>query len=131
MGLHHGAYCVGCCWALMLLLFVTGVMNLLWVAIIAAFVLLEKVVPSRATPWVRARGTITAEFACPVVRRMWLRRPSETAGVAGPTLRISRPGSGRGRRANGMRKPVVIVPRALSRLAGGGLVVWGLAVLLV
>ncbi len=36
---------VGCCWVLMGLLFVGGVMNLLWVAAIAAFVLLEKVVP--------------------------------------------------------------------------------------
>jgi predicted metal-binding membrane protein len=42
MGLEHGAYCVGCCWMLMALLFVTGVMNLLWVAVIAAFVLVEK-----------------------------------------------------------------------------------------
>ena len=45
MGLRHGRYCVGCCWILMTLLFVTGVMNLLWVAIIAAFVLIEKIVP--------------------------------------------------------------------------------------
>ena len=44
MGIHHGAYCVGCCWALMALLFVNGVMNLLWVAVLAAFVLMEKVV---------------------------------------------------------------------------------------
>jgi predicted metal-binding membrane protein len=44
-GLEHGAYCVGCCWLLMALLFVLGVMNLLWVATLAAFVLLEKVVP--------------------------------------------------------------------------------------
>jgi len=42
MGLHHGIYCVGCCWMLMALLFVAGVMNLLWVAAISAFVLLEK-----------------------------------------------------------------------------------------
>ena len=46
IGLHHGAYCVGCCWMLMLLLFVTGVMNLVWVASIAAFVLAEKIVPA-------------------------------------------------------------------------------------
>jgi len=46
MGLRHGMYCVGCCWFLMALLFVTGVMNLLWVAAIAAFVLVEKVVPA-------------------------------------------------------------------------------------
>lgn len=43
MGLNHGTFCLGCCWVLMLILFVTGVMNLLWVAIIAIFVLLEKV----------------------------------------------------------------------------------------
>ena len=45
MGLHHGAYCVGCCWALMLLLFVGGVMNILWIAGLAIFVLVEKLVP--------------------------------------------------------------------------------------
>jgi predicted metal-binding membrane protein len=45
MGLEHGGWCVGCCWALMLLLFVAGVMNLVWVALIAAFVFVEKVFP--------------------------------------------------------------------------------------
>ena len=44
MGARHGAYCVGCCWVLMALLFVAGVMNLLWVAAITAFVLIEKMV---------------------------------------------------------------------------------------
>ena len=48
MGLEHGAFCVGCCWFLMGLLFVAGVMNLLWIAAIAAFVLLEKVAPQGA-----------------------------------------------------------------------------------
>src|SRR3984893_4214603 len=43
MGLKHGSYCLGCCWALMGLLFAFGVMNLLWVAIISAFVLLEEI----------------------------------------------------------------------------------------
>ncbi len=42
LGLVHGLYCLGCCWALMLLLFVGGVMNLAWVAIIAAVVFAEK-----------------------------------------------------------------------------------------
>ena len=50
MGLHHGAYCLGCCWALMGLLFLLGVMNLLWIAALAAFVLVEKVAPG--APWV-------------------------------------------------------------------------------
>lgn len=45
MGLRHGLFCTGCCWALMALLFVGGVMNLLWVAAIAAFVLVEKIAP--------------------------------------------------------------------------------------
>jgi predicted metal-binding membrane protein len=45
MGIEHGLFCVGCCWVLMALLFVGGVMNLLWVAAIMVFVLLEKVAP--------------------------------------------------------------------------------------
>ena len=45
MGLAHGVYCLGCCWALMGLLFVVGVMNLFWVALIAIYVLLEKILP--------------------------------------------------------------------------------------
>jgi predicted metal-binding membrane protein len=46
MGMRHGAFCVGCCWLLMALLFVSGVMNVLWVAGIAGFVLVEKLVPA-------------------------------------------------------------------------------------
>jgi predicted metal-binding membrane protein len=45
LGLAHGAYCVGCCWALMLLLFVGGVMNLAWIAVLTLYVLLEKATP--------------------------------------------------------------------------------------
>ena len=45
IGLRHGAWCVGCCWALMLLLFVAGVMNLVAIAAITVFVLLEKSMP--------------------------------------------------------------------------------------
>jgi predicted metal-binding membrane protein len=57
MGATHGAYCLGCCWALMGVLFVVGVMNLVWVAAIAMLVLLEKVGPGG--PWVaRATGVI-------------------------------------------------------------------------
>jgi predicted metal-binding membrane protein len=44
LGVALGAYCLGCCWILMGLLFVGGVMNLLWIAAIAAFVLFEKTV---------------------------------------------------------------------------------------
>ena len=42
MGIRHGAYCLGCCWALMFVLFVVGVMNLAWVAALTAFILAEK-----------------------------------------------------------------------------------------
>lgn len=45
MGVRHGLHCLGCCWMLMLLLFVGGVMNLAWVAGIALYVLIEKVAP--------------------------------------------------------------------------------------
>ena len=42
MGMCHGAFCVGCCWLLMTLLFVLGVMNVLWIAVLAAVVMIEK-----------------------------------------------------------------------------------------
>ena len=45
MGARHGIYCLGCCWALMTVLFVVGTMQLVWMAVIAGFVLAEKVVP--------------------------------------------------------------------------------------
>ena len=45
LGARHGLYCVGCCWALMLLLFFGGVMSLAWIAAITIFVLLEKLAP--------------------------------------------------------------------------------------
>ncbi|SOC44292.1 predicted metal-binding membrane protein [Rhizobium subbaraonis] len=74
MGMRHGAYCVGCCWPLMLLLFVGGVMNILWIAVIAIFVLAEKLLPGgdrmgraagvvliAAGAWLMLRGMAHAE----------------------------------------------------------------------
>jgi predicted metal-binding membrane protein len=59
MGVEHGVYCVGCCWALMLLLFVGGVMNLIWVAAIAVFVLLEKLgARARVARWISGAGLV-------------------------------------------------------------------------
>ena len=46
MGIEHGVFCLGCCWTLMALLFVGGVMNLYWIAGLAVFVLLEKTIPA-------------------------------------------------------------------------------------
>ena len=57
MGLEHGMYCVGCCWVLMALLFVGGSMNLVWIAGLAVFVLIEKL--SRFGIWIgRASGAL-------------------------------------------------------------------------
>lgn len=63
IGANHGIYCVGCCWALMALLFVGGVMNLLWIVGLAVFVLIEKVMP-RGDLFARAGGVacIAAAF---------------------------------------------------------------------
>jgi predicted metal-binding membrane protein len=47
MGARHGAWCVGCCWALMASLFALGVMSLGWMAFIAAVIAVEKLLPSR------------------------------------------------------------------------------------
>jgi predicted metal-binding membrane protein len=57
LGFRHGAYCVGCCWVLTALLFVGGVMNVLWIAALALLVLLEKLAPFGR--WVaRAAGLV-------------------------------------------------------------------------
>ncbi|GLS34348.1 Predicted metal-binding membrane protein [Mesorhizobium albiziae] len=59
MGLAHGAYCLGCCWFLMALLFFGGIMNVLWIAGLAVYVLFEKTVP--AGHWLsRAVGALLA-----------------------------------------------------------------------
>lgn len=63
MGVRHGIYCLGCCWVLMVLLFVGGVMNLVWIGGIAAFVLVEKLVPSGVGMWFsRASGVLLAAW---------------------------------------------------------------------
>lgn len=66
MGVSHGVYCLGCCWALMCVLFAVGVMNLLWVAALTVLVLLEKAGPFGAIA-ARVTGVITI-----AVGVMWL-----------------------------------------------------------
>lgn len=61
MGIEHGAFCLGCCWLLMALLFAVGAMNLLWMAGLALFVLAEKLVPGGV--WVaRVSGVAMAAW---------------------------------------------------------------------
>src|SRR5207248_4606583 len=61
MGSRHGLSCLGCCWALMGVLFAVGVMNLVWVAALTALVLLEKVGPAGAIV-ARVAGTLMIAF---------------------------------------------------------------------
>ena len=62
MGVEHGVHCVGCCWALMLLLFVGGVMNLTVIAALTALVAFEKLLPLGA--WsARASGVVLVALA--------------------------------------------------------------------
>ncbi|MDJ0348401.1 DUF2182 domain-containing protein [Cryobacterium sp. PH29-G1] len=58
LGMHHGVVCVGCCWALMAVLFVLGVMNLWWIALVAAGVLVEKLLPSRLITRILGAGLV-------------------------------------------------------------------------
>lgn len=60
MGIRHGAYCLGCCWALMAVLFVVGTMHLAWMAVIAAFVLVEKLAPAGLRVRFAAGGVLIA-----------------------------------------------------------------------
>lgn len=59
MGIKHGLLCAGCCWALMLLMFVGGVMNLLWMIVITTIILIEKVAP-RGDIFAKAAGVALA-----------------------------------------------------------------------
>jgi predicted metal-binding membrane protein len=61
MGVRHGIHCTGCCWFLMILLFVAGVMNLWWIALISAIVLLEKIAP-RGLAIAKAAGIVGILF---------------------------------------------------------------------
>ena len=65
MGVHHGFLCIGCCWALMALLFVLGVMNLWWIAVVASVVLIEKTTHNAVVP--RILGVALISWATVVV----------------------------------------------------------------
>jgi predicted metal-binding membrane protein len=70
MGIIHGAYCAGCCWMLMALLFVYGMMNLAWIVAIATYVLGEKLLPAQR--WLpRAAGGLLVLWGCTVLSIAW------------------------------------------------------------
>ena len=74
MGARHGAYCVGCCWMLMLVLLALGAMSVTWMAVVSVAIAVEKLAPA---PWARlASGLLTAGLVAlalvAVVRPSWL-----------------------------------------------------------
>ena len=81
MGARHGAWCVGCCWALMASLFALGVMSLAWMAFVAALIALEKTLPwgrrrrGNGSGPVIALRSVVAAHACP---SGWWCRPART-----------------------------------------------------
>ena len=68
MGIEHGVFCTGCCWALMALLFVAGVMNILWIAALTLLVCMEKMLPPR-TQVSMATGLLLAAWGVFVILR--------------------------------------------------------------
>jgi predicted metal-binding membrane protein len=79
MGAEHGAYCVGCCWGLMLVLFALGVMSILWMAVVAALIFAQKILP---------RGEVLARvFAVAFVATgIWVATaPSTVPGLTQPS----------------------------------------------
>jgi predicted metal-binding membrane protein len=79
MGAEHGAYCVGCCWALMLALFALGVMSLLWMALVAAVILAQKMLPVRQEAVTRGLAFVF------IVAGLWVASaPSSVPGLVEP-----------------------------------------------
>ena len=64
MGVRHGAWCIGCCWALMASLFALGVMSIVWMAVVAGLISFEKLIPSRRAA---TFGTATILFVLGVL----------------------------------------------------------------
>jgi hypothetical protein len=80
MGSEHGAYCVGCCWGLMIVLFALGVMSLFWMALVAAVIFVQKVIP-----W--GERFTTALAAALVALGIWV------AAAPGSVPDLTQPGS--------------------------------------
>jgi predicted metal-binding membrane protein len=81
MGALHGAWCVGCCWALMAALFALGIMSLGWMAFIAGLIAIEKLLPSRAV----ANYSVTVLLA--LIGLALLIDPSILPGIPGASAK--------------------------------------------
>src|SRR5260370_35686499 len=84
-GTHHAVYCLGCCWALMLVLVVAGIMNLLVMVVMAAVILIEKY-------WSRgpafSRGVAPSALVL-AVAALWV--PAPPPGLSQPSFRLNPP----------------------------------------
>jgi predicted metal-binding membrane protein len=104
MGIEHGAWCIGCCWALMAALFALGVMSIGWMLLIAALIAIEKLVP-----W-KTSATRTIATALTALGMAIALVPSHVPGLTLPTAasatramsQMNDEGTGNGRRADGM-----------------------------
>lgn len=76
LGATHGLYCVGCCWALMLLLLALGVMNPLWIAALTLFVLIEKLAPGAR--WIARGAGAVAVIAAVAMLADWITASAAT-----------------------------------------------------
>jgi predicted metal-binding membrane protein len=115
MGTEHGAYCVGCCWGLMILLLALGVMSLLWMAVVAALIFAQKLLP---------RGEyLTRVFAIMFLAAgIWVAAaPASVPGLTQPNspaadqarMRMMGTTAGAGMNSGAMKKPMT------TRMAGG------------
>jgi predicted metal-binding membrane protein len=111
MGFTHGLYCVGCCWGLMLVLFAVGVMSLTWMAVVAALVFVQKVLPGgEATTRLFAVGFVAAG--------VWI------AASPGSVPGLVQPDSGAARRARDRMmhmEPSPAVPADMHMGTGNGM----------
>jgi predicted metal-binding membrane protein len=80
IGLRHGLWCSGCCWLLMALLFLLGVMNVAWIAALTVFALLEKTWPVR---WPGASWISPVAGVLLIVWGLWLLHGALAVGIAG------------------------------------------------
>src|SRR5918995_2459103 len=78
MGARHGAWCVGCCWALMASLFALGVMSVVWMAVVAGLIAFEKLIPSR-----RSATAVTAGILL-VLGVLLIAAPDSVPGLSVP-----------------------------------------------
>jgi predicted metal-binding membrane protein len=108
MGVEHGAFCVGCCWGLMLALFALGVMSLVWMAVIAAIILVEKLLPA---------GEVFARvFAVAIVGAgIWVAAaPASVPGLVQPDSPAAQRARERMHMPGGMNKPMGTKPKPMG-----------------